>query len=176
MRKCLFLIFTFFTIVVASGQDSVAVYSNYVVYKGDTVNRLDNNGKKTGYWLLFKVDTTTITSITDHPPSYQSSRKPTYNAIAKGQYLKGQREGRWTFGDHDLKEIYVELNYKDNKLLSPILFYTTGNELWLKAEESQGKWTYYMWDKAKHSYIYTPQKLTLDFLFDIAGFDFNKIK
>ncbi len=177
MRHSICLIFVLFKTVFANGQDTVVVYSDYVVYKGDTLNRLDTNGKKTGIWLTLRTDSTYTTTKIDHPPSiYTSPTRPIYRAIAKGQYLNGQRQGKWTFGNNDFKEIHSEVNYKDDKLLSPILFFTTGYQMWLKAEYFNGKWTYYRWDIAKNAYVDTHQKYTFDFLFGAYGYDFNKIR
>jgi len=165
-----------FIIAAANCQDTVAVYSDYVVYKGDTLNRFNAEGIKTGGWLMLRADTITSARITDHPPSTNTSRRPIYKAIAKGQYLNGQKQGKWTFGHNDFKKYYAEVSYKDNKLLNPILFYAAHNQLWLKAEDINGKWTYYLWDKDKDTYVDTHQKYTLDFLFEMCGHDFNKIK
>lgn len=170
MRKCVFLISVLFTTVFANGQDTVAVYKNYVIYKGDTLNRFVTNGNKTGIWLTYRTDTMWTSHISSGTSSYSTTKRPIYSAISKGQYLNGQRQGKWTFGSDDFKNLHSVVTYKDDKILSPILFYTTDNQLWLKAEDINGKWTYYLWDKDKNSYVDTHQKYTFDLLFD--GYDY----
>ncbi len=94
----------------------------------------------------------------------------------QGQYLKGQRQGRWVFGIDDFKKLHSELTYKDDKIVSPVLFYTTNNQLWLKAESINGRWSYFLWDKNKKQFVNSHQKYTFDFLFGSWGYDISKIK
>jgi hypothetical protein len=172
MRQCIFLISVLFTALFANGQDTIAVYKNYVIYKGDTLNRFDINGNKTGIWLTYRTDSIYQITIIGHGSGtvYESPKRPLYSPLSKGQYLNGKRQGKWTFGSDDFKKLHSEVTYNDDKLLSPILFYITDNQLCLKAEDINGKWTYYLWDEEKNSYLDTHQKYTFDLLFD--GYDY----
>ncbi len=174
MKQCIFSFFILFTSLFTKGQDTIAVYADYVIYRDDTLNRFDINGKKNGIWLTYRTDSVREIRLVSHhsTPVYTSPNRPVYKAIGKGQYINGQRQGKWTFGSDDFKEIDIEVTYKDNKIVSPILFYTTDNQLWLKAEEINDKWIYFLWNKEMNSFIDTHQKYTFELLFD--GYDFEE--
>jgi len=177
MRPVILLNFLILSTFFSYGQKSVAVFPNYVVYNGDTLNRLDSKGYKSGIWIMLETDSISTKVTTTNPDTtYTIPNRPFYRASAKGQFIKGKRQGKWIFGEDDFKKIFSEVIYKDDKLISPILFYTTDNKLWLKAEKINGKWTYFLWDKEKNAYKDTHQKYTFRVLFGMNGYDYEKIK
>lgn len=177
-NNCIILLF--FICSLAKGQDTISVFKNYIIYKSDTLNRFDKNGKKTGIWLKYRTDTITESRIAKNENNITidslTIKKIILSATCKGNYLNGLRQNKWFLGTNDFKEIYSELIYRNDTLQSPILFYSY-NLPWLKAIKVKEKWVYYIWDKDKSSYIDAPhQKFTLDFLFEMNGFSYNEFK
>lgn len=174
MKQIIFLFLMLIAFVFSYGQSEVKVFSDFVIYKGDTFNRFDINGKKTGEWLMLKVDT--VYSVRIGPQPFLRTTIFEHLAIGKGKYLNGKRQGKWIYGNNDFTKIYSEVIYFNDTLSSPILFYTSNNQLWLKAEKINSKWTYFKWEIEKKTFINTYQNYTFDFLFGMDDFDYNLIK
>ena len=162
------------------GQNKISIFENYVIYQNDTLNRFDKYEKKSGVWITYRIDSISKSEkITDEDGiiiKLTNTKFNIYRATGRGIYLNDQRQGKWTYGSDDFKEIKSEVVYKNDTIQSPILFYSY-NSLWLKAVKDDEKWVYYLWDKDKNTFINpSHQKFTLDFLFGVDGFNYTEIK
>ncbi len=100
---------------------SYASAQSYELYNGDTINRVDVNNRKQGYWIIFgKMKQT---------EGYADSQ-----IIEEGEYINSRKNGHWKayFSDGKLKS---EINYVNNRPNGEYkIYYNNG------IVEEQGSW------------------------------------
>jgi antitoxin component YwqK of YwqJK toxin-antitoxin module len=107
---------------------------NYFIYKGDTINRVDAEGKKQGYWIRF--------GSTRPGSCYQEFQK-----MEEGIYLNNRKTGLW-------KEYYCsgslknELNFADGKVNGEAVMYYENGSISECGTWKNNRWinTYYQYD------------------------------
>ncbi len=96
-------------IVFLTGLTSVSVSQSYKIYNNDTINRLDENKRKTGYWVFFtKSDSKKI----DKEGNYVNNRK---SGIWKTYYPNGVLKSEITYVNNRPNG-YAKIYYKNGKL------------------------------------------------------------
>lgn len=69
----------------------------------DTINQIDNAGKKHGYWVIYGKDVDT------------SLQFPTDGKVREGNFEHGRKEGVWTFYYNDGKTPKLKGHYSNNR-------------------------------------------------------------
>jgi antitoxin component YwqK of YwqJK toxin-antitoxin module len=100
--------------------------SNHLIsFCQDTVNRIDKNGQKTGYWVI---------------TSDSSNKKiPIGTKMEEGFYRDGKRTGEWKrwFPSGTLRGTYT---YSNGKILGPAKFYLSNG-----CPDEEGYWKNHRW-------------------------------
>ncbi|XZF16446.1 hypothetical protein ACTHGU_09915 [Chitinophagaceae bacterium MMS25-I14] len=129
--------FCFFLLIAckasAAQKDSVIVLKEYCIYRGDTVNRLDRDCKRTGKWLFFRIDTIRHVIITEDcywikkgkthcVPNVIHNDGINYKHIATGYYTHGKKNGNWQFSGDTFHTLSLLIDYTDGAVRWPVLF------------------------------------------------------
>ncbi len=177
--KTITLALTLLIANITLAQKNVIFYKDYLTFKGQQYNKTDAAGKKTGTWLALQMDTLhkkVVTTVDDEKKVTETDlNNYNWNVIGKGEYVKGMRQGKWQYGYNDLQVKFADVNYVNDALVSPIVFFDEG-AFWLKAEWIDSKWFFTLWDDDIKKYVDTHQKNTVDKLFLSKGINFSDIK
>lgn len=101
--------------------NSTASPQTYEMYEGDTINMVDVNSKKQGYWIIF--------GRMKNVPGFSADQR-----IEEGEYVNSKKQGLWKkyYPNEQLKS---EITYKNNRPSGTYkLFYENGNV------EEEGVW------------------------------------
>src|ERR1035437_6162787 len=130
---------------VISFCNSLIVAQPYELFKGDTVNRINLQGKKEGKWILLSTD------------SLGKEIK-----VSEGFYVNGKKEGKWIdYFNNGLKKSNVD--YKDGKPNGEAtMFYENGNI------KETGVWRNNRWIGAYKLY-YSTGSIKQEFFFKENG-------
>ena len=118
MKKGIGLFATFFVSLSASGQvlvmnqlgpkagdekEVIKEFKNFIVYKGDTLNRRDDKGLKEGEWIEYRK---AYLQRTNGAITVTDSTNASYVIEMRGRYTKGKRSGPWNsyFRDGKIKD------------------------------------------------------------------------
>ncbi|MEQ1733002.1 MAG: hypothetical protein ABL940_04980 [Bacteroidia bacterium] len=160
-------------------KKNVIFYKDYTTFKGEEFNKTNAAKQKTGTWIKLKMDTlhkkVVLTTDDDKNITETDLNKYNWEVIGKGEYVKNMRQGKWIYGYNDLVVHFADVNYVNDVLVSPVVFYDEGMP-WIKAEWLDNKWFYTLWDDDIKKYVDTHQKNTLEKLFLSKGIDFNDVK
>ncbi|MBS2100811.1 toxin-antitoxin system YwqK family antitoxin [Carboxylicivirga linearis] len=134
MKYISILILTFMTLSVF-GQD-------YKIYKGDTINRLDNYNRKQGLWLKFD---------------------DTYDdVIEQGEYTNNHKQGIWISYYPDGKK-KNEITYKNGKAIGKARFFYSDGTL-----SEEGYWDVDHWE-GEYKFYHKSGQLAYDWNYDTLG-------
>ena len=109
-----------------NGQiDSIIKRDNYIIlisgYNLDTINRVDNQGKKQGKWIEY-IEATFQTHDTS-PTGKDGQKRVEYIVNYSGNYLNNKREGLWINFDGRVRQ---EFFYSADSLQTPIIIFVNG--------------------------------------------------
>ncbi len=133
--KYLSILILIFMILPATGQ-------NYKIYKGDTINREDNNKLKQGIWLKFD-DTND-------------------DVIEQGKYSDNRKDGLWITYYPDGKK-KNEITYVNGKAIGPARFYYNDGNL-----SEEGFWNIDHWE-GEYKFYHKGGQLAYDWNYDSLG-------
>lgn len=105
-----------FSLVIAFG-----VAFGQQTYEGQTVNQIDEEGKKTGLWVILGKDQT--------KPGYQPDQ-----VVEKGEYASGRKTGLWTLF-YPSNTVKSEITYSNGRPRGPYKVYYENGQL-----EEDGNW------------------------------------
>ncbi len=138
MRIFLLNIFMFLLITTGSAQ-----WRSYKIYRGDTINRIDLQGRKQGLWLYFN-------------DTYKNG------IIQQGFYKDGKKQGEWIvyYKNGNIKS---KSFYKDNHIFGPVTTYYKDGTI-----REQGRWERNKW-VGDYRYYYPNGKLKFMWHYDKSG-------
>jgi serine phosphatase RsbU (regulator of sigma subunit) len=132
------LIFFFFSLCLAvRAQHSNAIYQNYELYLGDTINRVDKSGLKQGRWIYFGKDR----------KGWVHRMFKREQVVEEGHYVNGKKHRLWKTYHHTSK-LKSEINYVDDSPAGKARFYNTDGKIMLEGELEDHKFIgkYFVYD------------------------------
>lgn len=117
------LLLTTIPIFVCANAHSVIVIpqQDFTVYEGDTVNAVDERGKKQGYWIIWGR----MVSADDYKPDQK---------VEEGPYKSNRKNGLWT-KYYPNEQIWSEITFVNNRPNGPYKTYFRNGQL-----EEAGEW------------------------------------
>jgi hypothetical protein len=73
-------------------DEIIKEFKNFIVYKGDTLNRRDASGQKTGQWIEYRK---AYLQRTSEGVTVTDSTNASYVIEEKGHYVRGRKNGLW---------------------------------------------------------------------------------
>jgi antitoxin component YwqK of YwqJK toxin-antitoxin module len=115
------IIATLFIFGVSIVKASPQPYKSFEIYKGDTINIMDANGKKQGQWFIFGRMKTS------------AGYKPD-QIIEAGAYKNSRKSGLWK-KYYKNNQLWSEVTYKNNRANGPFVTYFKDGK-----KEEEGTW------------------------------------
>ncbi len=138
MRFLYLNIFLFLFVASSSAQ-----WKSYKIYQGDTINRVDQQGRKQGLWIYFN-------------DKYEGG------IVQKGYYKDGKKEGEWIVY-YPNGNIKTKSFYKNNRIYGPVITYYKNGKI-----REQGTWKGNKW-VGEYRYYYENGQLKYLWYFNQSG-------
>ena len=116
---------------------TIAQWKSYKIYNGDTINRIDLQGRRQGLWIFFNQD-------------YKNK------IVQKGYYKDGKKQGQWIIY-YPNGNIKSKITFKDNKPYGPAEIYYPNGQLSEKGFWKINKWIgdyQYYYSNGKPQYLW----------------------
>ncbi len=123
MRMFVLNIILLITITFSYGQ-----WKSYTIYKGDTINKIDQQGRKQGLWIFFN-------------PQYKGG------IVQIGHYKNNMKEGLWTIY-YPNGNIKAKITFHHNRQYGPVVLYYPNGKV-----NEQGYWKGNRW-VGEYKYFY----------------------
>ncbi|PZF73191.1 hypothetical protein [Taibaiella soli] len=134
--------------------------ASFLVYEKDTINRVNENGLKTGPWVYFYRDSTIQVQTTISYDCYkmnngssQCVRTEKYDTIyrhcvnevrARGNYVQNLREGIWRIGENDVFDRHAEIVFSHDTIsrMFPIQIFNNSHSIFYSIAFVGTHWEY----------------------------------
>ena len=137
MRKICFILFIVVCIINTYAQQSNAIYQNYEIYLGDTINKVDKAGNKQGRWIYFGKD----------KKGWMHHLFNHNQIVEEGQYVNGKKHHIWK-SYHHTNKIKSEITYVNDEPDGSAKFYNPDGKIILEGNLKDKNFTdeYYVFD------------------------------
>jgi hypothetical protein len=137
MRKSYHILFFCVCIINTYAQQSNAIYQNYEVYLGDTINKVDKAGNKQGRWIYFGKD----------KKGWMHHLFNHNQIVEEGQYVNGKKHHIWK-SYHHTNKIKSEITYVNDEPDGSAKFYNPDGKIILEGNLKDKNFTdeYYVFD------------------------------
>lgn len=140
--KMRFFIFIFLVFILYDSycqNDTLIINNDYVIFRGDTINKVDSNGMKQGLWLYYNFtepiyqqtiwdfieDTVVITSDID---SISTLKYGKHEIIGMGYYRNNLKQGIWK-GYYENRNIRKIFNFVNDTVSGEFYYYYKNGNL-----------------------------------------------
>jgi serine phosphatase RsbU (regulator of sigma subunit) len=137
MRKIYHILFLYFCLIQLNAQQSNALYQNYEIYLGDTINKVDKAGNKQGRWIYFGKD----------KKGWVHHLFNRDQIVEEGQYVNGKKHHIWKSYHHTSK-IKSEITYINDEPNGSAKFYNPDGKIILEGNLKDKNFTdeYFVFD------------------------------